>query len=128
MLLQLRPFARLRGEDEVEHVTRDEAEFAVVVVGRAPPVAAGNWLVAVRRRRFADDGGQLRAGIGTVEEKCALDRVFEAAFGNSHGHATSSRTSILPVTAAEMIAERNSSKVSIAFAMAALGSWLETTT
>jgi hypothetical protein len=48
VLLEPLPFLRLRGEDEVHHVARQEAERAVVVLGAAFAVAAGRRLAEGR--------------------------------------------------------------------------------
>src|SRR5713101_1557248 len=121
VLLELLPLPGLRGENEVHHVARQEAERAVVLLGAALAVATRRRL-AVGRRWFADDRRVTRARIRAVEEKPALDRFLERTLGDLDAHATSSRTSILPVTAAEMRAVRSSLRRSIAsptFAMRA---------
>src|SRR5690606_24646221 len=113
VLLELLPFLGLRGEDEVQHVARQQAERAVVVLGLALAVTAGRGL-AVRRRTFPDRRRVARAGVGAILEQPALDRLLEGALGDLGAHVASSRTSILPVTAAEMSAVRSSLRRSMA--------------
>src|SRR5690606_22698943 len=113
VLLELFPFLRLRGEDEVHDIARQEAERAVVVFGLAPAVAAGQ-VVTVGRRGLADRRRVARAGAGAVLQRRALDRLLKGAFGDLGAHGTSSRSSILPVTAAEISAVRSSLRRSMA--------------
>ena len=87
VLLELLPFLRLRGQDEIHHVTRQQAKRAVIVLGPALAIAA----------RVALRGGLEQAG---------LDGLLKASLRNVRAHAAPSRTSILPVTAAEMRAVR----------------------
>src|SRR5712692_5758075 len=107
VLLELLPLLGLRGENEVHHVARQEAERAVVLLGTALAVATRRRL-AVGRRWFADDRRVARACIRAVEEQPALDPLLEGTLGDLDAHATASRTATLPVTAAEMSAVRSS--------------------
>ena len=108
VLFELRPLFRLGGEEEVEDVGGDQAEPAVVVRRLALVIAAGQWVASVFRRRLLYPGCVFRAGVRTVLQQRALDGVFEGALGDLEGHAASGRTSILPVTAAEIRAVRYS--------------------
>ncbi|MBV6522209.1 MAG: hypothetical protein MNPFHGCM_02355 [Gemmatimonadaceae bacterium] len=85
VLFELPPLLRLRGEHEVDHVVRQEAERAVVVFG-APPAVAPRRRVTVRRRRLAHRRGIARAGVGAVLEQPALDRLLEGALGDLGAH------------------------------------------
>ena len=87
VLPELRPLRRLRGEEEVEHVGRDQAEAAVVVVVAALVVAAGQWVVAEGGGGLAKFAGVLRVGVGAAAEEGALDGLLEVAFGGVGGHA-----------------------------------------
>src|SRR5690606_5253965 len=84
-----------------------------VVLGLAPVVSAGRVL-AVGRRSLAGCRRVARAGVGAILEQPALDRLLEGALGDLGAHVASSRTSILPVTAAEMSAARSSLRRSVA--------------
>ena len=84
VLLELLPLLRLRGEDEVHHVARQQAERAVVVLRLALAVAARRR-VAVGRRRLADSGRVAGASVGAVLEQPALDRLLEGALGDLDG-------------------------------------------
>ena len=108
VLFEPRPLLRLGGEKEVDDVDRDQAEPAVVVGRPALVEAAGQRVVAVFRCRLLHARWVVRVGIGPVPQQCGLDRVFKRALGDLDSHAASFRTSILPVTAAEMRAARYS--------------------
>jgi hypothetical protein len=75
------PFLRLRGQDEVDHVARQQAERAVVVLGTAPAVAARRRL-AEQRGRLAYAGRVPGACVRPVREQAALDRLLERPFGD----------------------------------------------
>ena len=87
MLLEPLPFPRLRREDEVDDVAREQAQRAVVRVGRLLAIAARDH-VPIRRERLAEGGGVPDAGVGPVQEEPALDRLLEAALRNIHRQPT----------------------------------------
>ncbi len=95
VLLEPFPLLRLRGEDEVHHVARDEAERAVVVRGRALAVTARQG-VAIGQRRLADNSRVSGTGIGAVLEQPALDGLLEAALGDLWTQLFSLRTTVVP--------------------------------
>ena len=80
------PCLWLRGENEVDHVSRKQTERSVVVLRPAFPVAAGERIVSVRRCGLPDGGPAVLDRVGAVPEQGALDRVFEGAFGNVSSH------------------------------------------
>ena len=80
MLLEPRPLLWLGGQEEVEDIGRDQAEAAVVVVLAALVEAAGQGVVAVRRRGLPQFGDVVRVGVGAVLEEGALDGQLEGAF------------------------------------------------
>ena len=103
MLPQLLPLLRLGGQEEVtraprrpisreglarnrsfNYVTRQQAEPPVVVLWPPFPVASRDGAIAVRRERLANGRGVPRAGVGPVLEERTLDRLLEAALGDSH--------------------------------------------
>ena len=88
VLPQLLPLLRLGGQDEVNHVTREEAEPAVVVLRPAFPIAARR-AIAVGRERLANGHGVPRTGVGPVLEERALDRFLEASLGDLGVHSGS---------------------------------------
>ncbi len=49
VLLQPPPFLRLRSEDEIEHILRDQAKILVVIGARPAVVAAGDELAVAGR-------------------------------------------------------------------------------
>ena len=108
VLFQLRPFLWLSGQEEVHDVGRDQAEPAFVVRRTALVEAAGQGIVSVFQRRLLNSGWFVRVGVRAVPQQRGLDGVFERALGDLDGHAASFRTSILPVTAAEIRAVRYS--------------------
>jgi hypothetical protein len=67
MLRELPPLLGLGRQNEIHHVTRDQAERAVIILVAAPAVAAGRD-DAIRRGRFAKGFGLRSAGIGAVLE------------------------------------------------------------
>src|SRR5690606_10305071 len=85
VLRELLPFLRLRGEDEVDDVARQQAERAVVVLRPALAVTARRVL-AVRRRSFADRRRVARASVGAVLQQGALYRLLESALGDVDRH------------------------------------------
>src|SRR5262249_23761446 len=52
VVLELLPFLGLRRENEVRHVTRQQAESAIVILWTAPAVEARH-VIAIRTRRLA---------------------------------------------------------------------------
>ena len=115
VLLELLPFHRLGGQEEIDDVGWNQAEPPVVVLRSALAVAPWHRLVAVRQRRLLHCGRIARAGIGPVPQQRALDRLLEGPLRDLGTHDASSRTSIWPVTAAEMSAVRNSLSRSMAW-------------
>src|SRR5215213_5043590 len=107
MLLELAPLLRLRGERKIHRVAGQQAKRAVVVVRLALPIPA-RWRIAIWRRRLAHVRPATCAGIRAELQQRTFDRLLEGSLGNVNAHATSSRTSILPVTAAKMMAVRSS--------------------
>src|SRR2546423_125630 len=101
MLGKLLPFLRLCRENEIRHVARQQAERTVVALGAAPAIEA-RCRVAVWPRRLAEASRRFCAGVGAVLQQPTFDRVFQRALRHLDAHAASSRTSILPVTAAEI--------------------------
>ena len=121
VLGQLLPFLRLCGQDEVDDVAWQEAKLPVVVLGLAPVIAAGLRPGVVVECGFLGDAGFAREFVWAVAKEGGLDGVFEGAFGGDGVHevgsgfaVASSRTSILPVTAAEIRAARSSLRQSMA--------------
>ena len=92
VLLQPLPLLRLGGQQEVEHVARNQAEPAVVVLRPAPEVAARRWVLAVGRPRLPHRRCIARAGVGTVPQQRTLDRLLEGTLGDLGTHDASSRT------------------------------------
>ena len=82
VLLELLPRLRLRGQQEVDDVGRDQAERAVVVLRPAPEVAARQRLVPEFRSRLPNRRRVVRAGVRPVAQQRALDRLFECPLGN----------------------------------------------
>src|SRR5882724_1816841 len=107
MLLQPLPILRLRREHEIHHIARNETQPTVILLWFPPAIPARHRL-AVRGQFLLGSIGIPRTSIRPKRQQAAFDRGLETALGDFDGHTTSSRTSILPVTAAEMIAERNS--------------------
>ena len=122
VLRQLLPFLRLRRQNEVHDVARQEAKLPVVVLGAPPVIAAGLHPWIVEGRGFLGDAGRLaRDLVRPVAQQGGLDGLLEGAFGDDGVHEAvsgsspaSGRTSILPVTAAEMRAVRSSLRRSMA--------------
>ena len=95
MLLQPLPLLRLSGQQEVEHVARNQAQPAVVVLRPAPEVAARRWVLAVNRFQLPHRRWIARAGVWPMPQQRTLDRLLEGALGDLGTHEASSRTSIL---------------------------------
>src|SRR6266581_7168980 len=113
MLLQPLPFLRLRGEHEIHHIARNETQPKVILF-RFPLAVPTRHRLAVLRHLLLCS---IRIPCTRIRPECqqpAFDCRLETPLGNLYGHVTSSRTSILPVTAAETRVARSSLRLEIA--------------
>ena len=93
VLLEPLPLLRLGGEEEVDHIGREQAQPAVVVLRPTPVVAARQRVVAVRRRGLPHHRHIADARVGAVPQQRAFDGLLERALGDvgSHGTVTAER-------------------------------------
>ena len=86
MLPQPPPLLRLAGDQEVDHVLRDETQVAVVVRGGAAVVASRLEGERVGCRGLTDFRPVVRTGVRAAVEQGALDRALEGVFGGGWLH------------------------------------------
>src|SRR4030042_1541203 len=100
LLLQFFPLLRLGGIDEVQHISRNKAERTVIFFSLAFAISAWNEILECPRGGmycFCRACGRIRA----VFKQGRFNAILKTSFRDFWTHPTSSRTSILPVTAAE---------------------------
>src|SRR5262245_43096232 len=116
MLLELFPLLRLRRQYEIHHVARQQPKRAVIFLVTVLTIAA-RLHAAVSRRRFMDRNALTARPVRASLEQYCFDGFLKGALRDVRAHAASSRTSILPITAAEISAVRNSFRLSIPLRM-----------